>query len=464
MSSLSKTPLSISSLYAELSTVISSAFPRSRELWVKGEIQKVSDYFHKSGHCYIDLIDPDYPDPAKAPVLRVKCWKQTWSVLRSRLSQEGIELADGMNVIISGYIDFYQVKGEVSLILESIDLESLLGRLALERKRLIEALSKEGLLELNKSIPIPPVPLKVGLVASPGTEGYSDFVGQLMISGYGFHVVVAPTQVQGSSASKLVVAALDALAGCELDVAVIVRGGGSKADLLTFDDASVARRVATMPVPVLAGIGHTGDQSVVDLVANSSFITPTSCGRWLVEAVDAYMEYVQSSAGNISFLAVESITHVENYFATLSGRISAGGSRALDDQARIVTGIASKLTSQALIHLVREREALKHISKQLSDSATRAISSNATNLDNARRLALAYDPIHQIERGYSITWVRDGEGKRIMRSIQDAGIGETLITRLGDGDIQSEVSSPGDTLSFSGIALRSEVSLHGEDK
>jgi len=135
MSNLRDTPLSISSLYAELGAVVAKAFPRSRELWVKGEIQKVSDYFHKSGHCYIDLIDPDYPDPAKAPILRVKCWKQTWSVLRSQLSQEGIELASGMNVIINGYIDFYQVRGEVSFILEGIDLESLLGRLALERKR-----------------------------------------------------------------------------------------------------------------------------------------------------------------------------------------------------------------------------------------------------------------------------------------------------------------------------------------
>ncbi len=441
MSISSKTPFSISSLYAELNSVISSAFPRSRELWVKGEIQKVSDYFHKSGHCYIDLVDPDYPDPAKAPVLRVKCWKQTWSVVRSRLSQEGIELADGMNVIISGYIDFYQVKGEVSLILENVDLESLLGRLALERKRLIEALSKEGLMDLNKSLPIPPVPLKVGLVASPGTEGYSDFIGQLTNSGYGFHIVVVPAQVQGSLAARSIVAGLDTLAGYELDVAVIVRGGGSKADLLTFDDASVARRVATMPIPVLAGIGHTGDESIVDLVANSSFITPTSCGRWLVEAVDTYMEYMQSSAERISSLAMESITYAENYFATLSGKIATGGSRVLDNQSRIITGLANKLTSQTLVHLVREREMLKHIGRQLSDSATRAISFDATTLENARRLVLAYDPIHQIKRGYSITWVVDGEGKRIIRSVRDTSLGDTIITRLGDGDIQSEVSS-----------------------
>ncbi len=444
MSNLRDTPLSISSLYAELGAVVAKAFPRSRELWVKGEIQKVSDYFHKSGHCYIDLIDPDYPDPAKAPILRVKCWKQTWSVLRSQLSQEGIELASGMNVVINGYIDFYQVRGEVSFILEGIDLESLLGRLALERKRLIESLSKEGLLELNKSITIPPVPLRIGLVASPGTEGYSDFIGQLMDSGYGFHVVIVPTQVQGSSAAESIVTALDLLASYDLDVAVIVRGGGSKADLLTFDDASVARRVATMPVPVLTGIGHTGDQSVVDLVANSSFITPTSCGRWLVEVVDSYMETIQSSASQISSLAVESITYAENYFATLSGKIATAGNRALDNQVKVITSLAGKLTSQALVHLVREREVLKHLSRRLSDSAMRTISYNSAAVENARRLALAYDPIRQIERGYSITWVSDGEDKRIMRSIRDADIGDTLITRLSNGSIHSRVSALGE--------------------
>jgi exodeoxyribonuclease VII large subunit len=257
-------------------------------------------------------------------------------------------------------------------------------------------------------------------------------------------VVIVPTQVQGSSAAESIVTALDLLASYDLDVAVIVRGGGSKADLLTFDDASVARRVATMPVPVLTGIGHTGDQSVVDLVANSSFITPTSCGRWLVEVVDSYMETIQSSASQISSLAVESITYAENYFATLSGKIATAGNRALDNQVKVITSLAGKLTSQALVHLVREREVLKHLSRRLSDSAMRTISYNSAAVENARRLALAYDPIRQIERGYSITWVSDGEDKRIMRSIRDADIGDTLITRLSNGSIHSRVSALGE--------------------
>ena len=196
-----------------------------------------------------------------------------------------------------------------------------------------------------------------------------------------------------------------------------------------------------MPVPVLTGIGHTGDQSVVDMVANSSFITPTSCGRRLVEVIDSYMETIQSSARQISSLAVESITYAENYFATLSGKIATAGNRALDNQAKVVTSLAGKLASQALVHLVREREMLKHVSKRLSDSAMRAISYNVAVAENARRLTLAYDPIRQIERGYSITWVSDGESKRIMRSIRDADIGNTLITRLSDGSVHSRISA-----------------------
>ncbi|MGH9090001.1 MAG: exodeoxyribonuclease VII large subunit, partial [Acidimicrobiales bacterium] len=285
--------LTIADLYGEVEGALATVFPRSRQLWVRGEIQSVADQHGRTGHCYLDLVDPETAGERQAPVLRVKCWRSTWGPLRGTLAREGIELRQGMVVVLRGTLDFYRPRAEVGFILAELDVTALLGRLAAERAALLRSLAAEGLLERNRSLRVPAVPLRVGLVASPGTEGYRDFLGQLIGSGYGFSVTVAPTQVQGADAPVQVAGALATLSagGPErYDLLVVVRGGGSKADLATFDAEPVARAVATSTVPVWTGIGHTGDESVADLVANRSCITPTECGRELAGRVDLWWE------------------------------------------------------------------------------------------------------------------------------------------------------------------------------
>ena len=157
----------------------------------------------------------------------------------------------------------------------------------------------------NRRVAMPPVPLRVGLVASPGTEGHSDFVGQLTGSQFAFDIVLAAASVQGRQAPSSIAGALVALARRGCDIAVVVRGGGSKADLAAFDTEPVARAMAMMPIPVWVGIGHTGDQSVADIVANRSFVTPTECGQELVSQVSLWWESVTDRAGLVSRRAIQ---------------------------------------------------------------------------------------------------------------------------------------------------------------
>ncbi len=281
--SLDSEALSIAQLYGEIEAALSAAFPRSRRVWVRGEIQSASDQTGKSGHCYLDLIDPENSGTRGAPALKVKCWRTTWGPLRATLAQQGVTLEPGMVVSIRGSIDFYRPKAEVGFVLAELDVTALLGRLAAQRAALIKALQAEGLLERNRTIAVPAVPLHIGLVGSPGTEGYRDFLGQLTSAGFSFKVDVVPVKVQGAQAPRAVANAIRQLSGC--DVVVVVRGGGSKADLAAFDTEVVARAIATSPCPVWTGIGHTGDESVADLVANRSFITPTECGHQLAVTV-----------------------------------------------------------------------------------------------------------------------------------------------------------------------------------
>ena len=283
--------LSIGALYDEVDEALTSAFPRRRQLWVRGEIQSFSDQSGRSGHCYLDLVDPDGSgrgSPSRgrgAPTLMVKCWKSTWGPLKSALNREGVALAEGMVVVLRGSIDLYRPKGEIGFILSELDVTALLGRMAAQRAKLLRTLESEGLLRRNGELAVPAVPLRVGLVASPGTEGYRDVLGQFTGSPFGFRVQVVPVKVQGAGAPRAVARAITALCQTDCDVVVVVRGGGSKTDLATFDAEVVARSIALATKPVWTGVGHTGDESVADIVANRICSTPTECGHQLVVRV-----------------------------------------------------------------------------------------------------------------------------------------------------------------------------------
>jgi exodeoxyribonuclease VII large subunit len=230
--------LSISDLYLRIDRALKGALPG--EVWVSGEVRSFN--VSSRGHCYIDLVDPLNAQDNGSPVLKVVCWSGRWSRVRSTLDQLGISLDAGLVVRVKGEVQLYKPRGDISFILSELDTEALLGKVAAERARLIKALVDEDLFDRNRRIPVPRLPLRIGLVASPGTEGFRDFLGQLEASGMAFDVRVVPTQVQGREAAASVAASLQGLAVGPCDVMVVVRGGGSKADLATFDAEPVARR------------------------------------------------------------------------------------------------------------------------------------------------------------------------------------------------------------------------------
>ncbi len=220
---------SIGGVYEQVEGALNQAFPRNRHLWVRGEIQHVSD--HRSGHLYMSLVDPEDDGSRRdrgrggVPTLNVKCWRSSWAPLRHGLAKEGIQLAEGMVVVLRGALDLYRAKGEISLILAEVDVTALLGRLAAQRAQLLRTLEAEGLLRRNAARPVPEVPLHVGLVASPGTEGCQDFLGQLTGSGFGFRISHVPVSVQGPGAPASIARALTVLSRSDCDVIAVVRGG-----------------------------------------------------------------------------------------------------------------------------------------------------------------------------------------------------------------------------------------------
>ena len=428
--------LSIAQLYGEVAGVLSRTFPKSRALWVRGEVQSYSD---RTGHCYIDLVDPEARGQRQAPVLKVRCWQTTWGPIKRTLRRSGIQLEVGMVVLLRGSIEFYAPRAEVSFILAELDVTALLGRMAAQRAALLATLSGEGLLRANGARPVPEVPLSVGLVASPGTEGFSDFVGQLEASGFAFRVTVARAAVQGKGAPLSVARALRALGAHGCDLVVLVRGGGSKADLAAFDAEPVARAIALSPVPVWTGIGHTGDESVADIVANQSFVTPTDCGRELAQRVGRWWEdRVGRPAALVGRRTVEALADAGRRDAQARGRLTSAARHQLRWHTERLAGRAAGLALRGPLVVTEAQESVLGRSAALGPLARGHVARADDRITSWRRLLDAYDVGRQLDRGYTLTL--DAEG-RVLRSIEDFGPGARLRTRFADGDAQSVVES-----------------------
>ena len=428
--------LSVAELYDEVDDVLGRAFPRSRMLWVRGEIQHVSD---RTGHCYLDLVDPDGHRSRQSPVLKVKCWRTTWQPLRASLEREGIRLEPGMVVVMRGSLDFYKPRAEVSFVLAEIDVTALLGGVAARRAALVRTLQAEGLLDRNRSLPVPPVPRRIGLVASPGSEGYRDFLDQLESSGWSFVVTVVRTTVQGRSSHLALTAALRRLRAIECDVAVLVRGGGSKADLAAFDAEAVARAIATMPVPVWTGIGHSGDESVADLVAHRACITPTECGRELVARVARWWESEVGGPADLVRRGAERAIHeVEQRSAGARRHLIGAARHQLRRHGDRVASRGAALQALAPRRIDLEDSSLRHRAGRLPPLARTHVERGAERVDAMRRLIAAYDVDRQLERGYTLTL--DAHGS-VLRSALALTPGDPIETRFADGSVRSVVDA-----------------------
>jgi len=448
--------LSVTEFYSRVDRALRSAF--SDELWISGEIRSLKVL--PKGHCFIDLVDPTNAQDSGAPTLNVKCWSGQWRRVRTTLDQLGIELEAGMVVRVRGEVQFYKARGSVDFILAELDTEALLGKVAAERARLVKALIDEGLFDRNRRLPVPRLPLRIGLVASPGTEGYRDFLGTLEASGMAFDVRVVPTQVQGRDAPASVGAAVRALQPTGCDVLVIVRGGGSKSDLATFDTEPVARAIATSDTPVWTGIGHTGDQSVADELANRAFITPTECGQELARRVTEYWAATIDAGAVTARLAGAAVERAAAHLGRSRAHLASGARMQLGrhgdglaHRERNVRAAAqhqldahgTRLAARAEVVARSARRALGDGDRDLVRRTTllatlppRRVELEERQVGQWRRLLGAYDYQRQLERGYSVT---RGPGGTVVRSAADLAPGDRMVTRLADGEVASTVDA-----------------------
>ncbi|HUF94631.1 MAG TPA: exodeoxyribonuclease VII large subunit, partial [Acidimicrobiia bacterium] len=266
--------LSVVELLTGVQAAVIAAYPGP--VWVRGEVSGFKRTNRGAG--FFKLVDPEQPENS----IEVAARGRVMAEIDHELNSVGVgSLRAGIEVRIEATVGVRRGSSLVQLSLLRVDPEFIAGRLAVDREEVLRRLKAEGLLDLNARLPLPLVPLKVGLVTSRGSAAHADFLNHLRSPGYRFRVSTVEATMQGETSPEQVVRGLDRLSREPLDVVTIVRGGGSKLDLAAFDNETVGRQIAAMPVPVVTGIGHETDRSIADEVAAVAEKTPTAAAGWL---------------------------------------------------------------------------------------------------------------------------------------------------------------------------------------
>ena len=410
--------LSVAQLNALISDALAAAF--DDQVWVTGEVHGLRG--SPNGHVYFRLVEPGTLGRPSEASLSVVLFRGNKRVVDHVLAKAGgMALTDGIEVRIRGEVLFYAPQGRIQLRMTVIDPSHTLGRMAADRDLLLRALAAEGLLERNRRLPLSPVPLRVGLVTSADSAAAADVLHELERSRIGWDVTLIDARVQGAGSVEHVVAALTTASRLRLDVVAIVRGGGSRTDLVTFDHEDVARAIAAMPVPVLTGIGHEIDESVADRVAHRAFKTPTACASFLCETVSTYRSRCDDLWRALATRSLDLLDRQEGHVRSLTARAASGARTTVELSAARLTELEG-LVGRAPLRTL--------------DAAERHVGSLALQ-------TRALDPVQVLARGWSIT--RTSEGS-LVRRVDDAPAGTTLHTSVADGSLTSTVTatSPAD--------------------
>ena len=423
---------SISELVDVINATLDDTFDRG--FWVWGEITGLSV---KNRHTYFTLVEQEDNGSGKRAQLSVNLWAGDAMKLRPILVKSGLELVNGVKVRIYGSLNFYGPFGRLSLIMRGIDPRFTLGEIALQRDELVRRLKESGDYDRNKEIELSPVPLRLGVVTSGSSAAWADFRDQIEASGFGFRLVLADVVVQGESAVDAVSRAIDRFSSAQdLDAVVVIRGGGSKTDLSTFDAEPIARSIARCSLPVFTGIGHEIDLSVADEVAFESHKTPTACA---VALIDRVREFVDESE-------------------TLWSTIAQVASSQLERNGMMLDRVSRDIVIHTRSAVDRAHERLNARVDRIIRRVPQYFADRERELDNAATRVRLLDPRNVLARGWSITRTATG---RVVRSVNEVAAGDVIVTVVADGTVVSTIDrigtgSPAESLSSDDPTSRSK--------
>ncbi|WP_107822322.1 exodeoxyribonuclease VII large subunit [Mangrovibacterium marinum] len=473
------TQLSLLELNQLVKNTLDDAF--SNLVWVKAEISEMT--VNRTGHCYLELVDVDPATKAVLARARATIWSYSFRMLRPYFeTTTGQAFSQGIKVLVSVKVEYHPVYG-FSLNIRDIDPSYTMGDMARKRREIIQQLQEDGVFDMNRELELPLVPQRIAVVSSPTAAGLQDFMDQLANNPQGIHFYTKlfPAVMQGSETADSIIHALEQVFQYEdfFDVVCIMRGGGAQLDLASFDHYELAYHVAQFPIPVITGIGHDKDETVIDLVAHTKMKTPTAVAEFLINGAERFEQLLQDLQVRFADLLAQRLAeeqefleeavaslkqgvrqlvseeehrfeisrlHLQNRvprflkqktdrFQKYSQRLSGAGQRLLKDEMYRLHRKAGELQyrSQRLLAARQTKlDECRHVLKIRMTDGFRLQTNKLEAFEVKKRLV---DPVRVLQRGYSLAY----KNGRIVKSVADLGEGDQLETRLADGKVISKI-------------------------
>lgn len=383
--------------------------------WVQAELSEVREAYN--GHCYIELVQKANRAGVLLAKARGTIWANIYKMLKPYFENAtGQRFMAGIKVLLQVSVEYHEQYG-LSLTVHDIDPTYTLGDMARRRREILMQLEEEGVLTLNKELPMPTLPQRIAVISAAGAAGYGDFCDQLMGNPYGFvfYPKLFPAVMQGDRVEETVIAALDCIAAerDEWDVVVIIRGGGATSDLSGFDTYPLAANCAQFPLPIITGIGHERDDTVLDMVAHTRVKTPTAAAEHLIAVLSDAVAALDTLVASLTTHVTECIHREETRLQQIATRLPSLFALAQTRQQHRIEQIESKLKVVGANCLVRQQHRLQLIEKIIEGAS----------------------PAHILQRGYSITRC-DGRVVRNAASLPESAV---LTTEFAEGEVSSTV-------------------------
>lgn len=478
---MSELQVSLSELQRKIKGTLEDLF--AMPVWVKAEISEMT--VNRSGHCYLDLVETEEGSDTVIARCRATIWSYTFRMLKPYFeTTTGQVFSEGLKVLLQAKVEYHEVYG-FSLNIRDIDPVYTLGDMARQRREIILRLDEAGVLEMNKDLELPLVPQRIAVISSPTAAGLQDFLNQLHNNPHQFifYTKLFPAVMQGIEAPRSITASLEQIYQYEelFDAVVIIRGGGAQIDLACFDHYDLAFNVAQFPLPVITGIGHDKDDTVIDLVAHTRMKTPTAVAEFLIsgalqfsqqlkelethftdvvndqleenhnrlnDAVDQLSLLVnklivnQTNRLNIAgiHLSNQAEGFMKNQFTELK-ELTTGTqnmiSRSITRQTHLLEQSGSRLNYTFRGQMVKNKNLLSQYQQLLKIRTFETLRAEHRALKQAEEKLRLVDPQNILRRGYSLTLMNG----KILKSVHMVKKGDLLETKLSDGSIVGRVEN-----------------------
>ncbi|MEO5582317.1 MAG: exodeoxyribonuclease VII large subunit [Saprospiraceae bacterium] len=406
------TPLSLFEINEYIRQVIALNF--TEPIWIKAEINQLS---FSRGHCYLELIEKKADSDEIIAQANAAIWFRNLKFIEHKTGPNLHHiLQKGLQVLLKTKIDYSERYG-LKFSVEDIDTSFTIGQLEIKRREIIIQLEQEGLFEKNKNLPMPMVLQRIAIISSERAAGMQDFINHLQDNAYdfAFRCELFSAAMQGKNVEKEMIKACQDILKEKIpyDAIIIIRGGGSKLDLASFDSYKLCAHLAKMPYPVITGIGHDIDQSIADLVAHTSLKTPTAVANFIIDHNLKFEALIYEKLRTIESLARNIIKH----------------------QTREIHSLGNRIKYIALESIQSRKFRLLQIPQEIKYRVNTIFKNHHKDLLNALQIITILDPLQLLKRGYSMT-TKNG---KLVHSIQDVIEGDLIETRISDGMITSKI-------------------------